>query len=41
MSDVADIQQEIVDDFAMFSDWSERYQYLIDLGKKLQRIKQG
>ena len=31
----ADVQQEIVDDFAMFSDWSERYQYLIDLAKAL------
>ena len=30
-----DVQQEIVDDFAMFSDWSERYQYLIDLAKAL------
>ncbi len=28
-------QQEIVDEFALFSDWSERYQYLIDLGKRL------
>ncbi len=28
-------QQEIVDEFAMFSDWTERYQYLIDLGRKL------
>ena len=35
MSDVADIQREIIDDFAMFSDWSERYQYLIDLAKAL------
>ena len=35
MSDVAEVQQEIVDDFAMFSDWSERYQYLIDLAKAL------
>ena len=31
----ADVQQEIVDDFAMFSDWSVRYQYLIDLAKAL------
>ena len=31
----ADIQREIVDDFSMFSDWSERYQYLIDLAKAL------
>lgn len=28
-------QQAIVEEFAFFSDWSERYQYLIDLGKKL------
>ena len=31
----AEAQQAIADEFAMFSDWSERYQYLIDLGKKL------
>jgi cysteine desulfuration protein SufE len=29
-------QQDIVDEFALFGDWSERYQYLIDLGKRLQ-----
>lgn len=28
-------QQAIVDEFAFFGDWSERYQYLIDLGKRL------
>lgn len=32
------IQQDIVDEFALFSDWSERYQYLIDLGKKLPAL---
>ncbi len=31
----ADAQQEIIDEFALFGDWSERYQYLIDLGRKL------
>ena len=30
-----DAQQAIKDEFAFFSDWSERYQYLIDLGRKL------
>lgn len=34
-------QQEIVDEFAFFSDWSERYQYLIDLGKKLAAFPEG
>ncbi|MGH8029747.1 MAG: SufE family protein [Arenimonas sp.] len=28
-------QDAIAEEFAFFSDWSERYQYLIDLGKKL------
>lgn len=28
-------QAAIRDEFAFFSDWSERYQYLIDLGRKL------
>jgi len=31
----AEAQQDIIDEFAFFSDWSERYQYLIDLGRKL------
>ncbi|MBP7891484.1 MAG: SufE family protein [Arenimonas sp.] len=31
----AEAQQAIVEDFAFFGDWSERYQYLIDLGKRL------
>lgn len=28
-------QQDLVDDFALFSDWSERYQHLIELGRTL------
>ncbi len=31
----AEAQASIRDEFAFFSDWSERYQYLIDLGRKL------
>jgi len=31
----AEAQAAIADEFAFFGDWSERYQYLIDLGKKL------
>ena len=31
----AEAQAAIADEFALFSDWSERYQYLIDLGRKL------
>lgn len=28
-------QQRIAEEFALFGDWSERYQYLIDLGRRL------
>lgn len=28
-------QQDIIDEFAFFGDWTERYQYLIDLGRQL------
>jgi len=28
-------QQEIAEEFAFLGDWSERYQYLIDLGRQL------
>jgi cysteine desulfuration protein SufE len=28
-------QQQIAEEFSFFGDWTERYQYLIDLGKQL------
>jgi len=31
----ADAQAAIAEEFSFFDDWSERYQYLIDLGRKL------
>ncbi|MEO6102473.1 MAG: SufE family protein [Pseudoxanthomonas sp.] len=31
----AEAQREIKEEFGFFSDWAERYQYLIDLGRKL------
>jgi cysteine desulfuration protein SufE len=37
---ITEIQDEIVDEFAIFDDenWDERYQYVIDLGKTLPII---
>lgn len=32
------IQEDIIDEFSMFEDWEERYQYMIDLGKTLPLI---
>ena len=35
---IQEIQNEIIDEFSMFEDWEERYQYMIDLGKTLPLI---
>ena len=35
---IKEIQKEIVDEFAMFEDWEDRFQYIIDLGKDLPLI---
>jgi cysteine desulfuration protein SufE len=32
---INDIQDQIIGEFAGFSDWMERYEYLIDLGRSL------
>jgi cysteine desulfuration protein SufE len=32
------IQEELIDEFAMFDDWMQRYEYMIDLGKSLPLI---
>ena len=37
----ADAQAAIADEFAFFGDWSERYQYLIDLGRKLPEFPEA
>lgn len=31
-------QQELIGDFEMFEDWMDRYQYLIDLGRRLPKF---
>ncbi len=33
---IADKQHEVLDELALFPDWQERYEYVIDLGKKLR-----
>ena len=35
---IKDIQNEIIDEFSMFDDWMQRYEYMIDLGKSLPLI---
>jgi len=37
---IKEIQAEIIDEFSMFDDWMERYEYIIELGKNLPLIKE-
>ncbi|TCI93097.1 SufE family protein [Tenacibaculum sp. M341] len=38
---IKEIQEEIIDEFSMFEDWMERYEYIIDLGKSLPLISEN
>ena len=38
MQTIEEIQEEILEDFNMFEDWIQKYEYLIDLGKDLPSI---
>ena len=38
---IKEIQQEIVDEFAVFDDWMDKYEYLIELGKSLPVIEES
>ena len=40
MSTIQEIQTEIIEDFAMFDDWMQKYEYLIDLGRELSPIEE-
>ena len=38
MRTIAEIENEIVDDFALFDTWEEKYQYIIEIGQKLKPL---
>ncbi len=35
---IDEIQRDLVDEFSMFDDWMDRYEYMIDLGKSMPII---
>ena len=35
---IPEIQEEIVEEFSLFDDWMQRYEYIIELGKSLPLI---
>ena len=34
-NDVAAAQQQVIEEFRFFDDWMDRYQYIVDLGRRL------
>ena len=40
MKSISQIQQEIIDEFELFDDWMQRYEYMIELGKLVPIIDQ-
>lgn len=40
MNEVAEAQQEVIEEFAFFDDWMDRYQYLIDMGRRLPDLSE-
>ena len=41
MESIQEKQNQIIEEFNFFQDWSEKYQYLIDLGKSLPDFDQN
>jgi cysteine desulfuration protein SufE len=35
MSDIRSTEKEIVEEFELFDDWADKYQYIIEIGQKL------
>ena len=35
---IEEIEQEILDEFSLYENWMEKYEYIIDLGKELPKI---
>jgi cysteine desulfuration protein SufE len=39
MNGINDIEEEIVEEFALFDSWEDKYEYIIDMGKKLKPLE--
>lgn len=36
---IEEIEKEIVEEFSLFDNWDDKYEYIIDLGKKLEPLE--
>jgi len=41
VNEVAVAQEELIEEFRFFDDWMDRYQYLIDLGRRLPELPEA
>ena len=37
---IEEIEKEIIEEFELFDNWIDKYEYLIDLGKSLPKIEE-
>lgn len=35
---IAEIEEEIIEEFELFDDWTQKYEYIIELGQKLEPL---
>jgi len=40
LKSIAETEDEIVEDFSLFDTWDEKYEYIIDMGKKLKPLEE-
>jgi len=41
MNEIEQAQQELIEDFSLFDNWMDRYQYIIDLGRRLPEFPEA
>ncbi len=41
MASIAEVQQQLIDDFALLPEWDERYAYLIELGQAMPPLDEA
>ena len=41
MKTIAELENEIVDEFSVFDEWLDKYEYLIDLGKEMPLVEES
>jgi cysteine desulfuration protein SufE len=41
MNEVTNAQQELIEEFSFFDNWMDRYQYIIDLGRRLPEFPES